>query len=107
MHPFSSCPFPLSPSLPLSLSLFPLAVSFYQVIFSDHVNTSSVLGLVLTLYIEQHEYISALTPSAGVRVLVHLQSVQPFPEDSEGIDVMPGRKTSVSVRKVTVSRRNS
>ena len=54
------------------------------------------------LYIEQHEYLSVLSNAAGVRVLVHNANQQAFPEDSDGINVMPGRKTSISVRKVGI-----
>ena len=54
----------------------------------------------MTLFIEQDEYIPVLAPSAGVRVLVHRQEQQPFP-DEEGFDVGPGQKSSVSLRLVS------
>ena len=54
----------------------------------------------MTLFIEQAEYVTALSPSAGVRVLVHRQEKQPFP-DEEGFDVGPGQKSSVNIRLVS------
>ena len=55
---------------------------------------------MVTLFIEQHEYIKALSPAAGVRVLIHHQYQQPFPEE-DGFDISPGQKTTVALRMVS------
>ncbi|XP_067664680.1 amiloride-sensitive sodium channel subunit gamma-like [Haliotis asinina] len=60
-------------------------------------------GLSLELYLDQDEYIAALSPSAGARVLIHPRNSMPFPED-EGISITPGVSTSVGLRKVDISR---
>lgn len=49
--------------------------------------------------IEQSEYVADLSEKAGVRVLIHHVGEMPFPED-RGIDILPGRLTSVGIRKV-------
>ena len=55
----------------------------------------------MTLFIEQDEYVTALSPAAGVRVLVHRQEKQPFPDETDGFDVGPGQKSSVNIRLVS------
>ncbi|KAL3891467.1 hypothetical protein ACJMK2_003729 [Sinanodonta woodiana] len=62
-----------------------------------------LMGLVLELNIEQEEYISALSPEAGVRVVIHKRGTYPFPED-EGINIAPGFMTSLGLKKTVVSR---
>ncbi|XP_041375089.1 degenerin-like protein asic-1 [Gigantopelta aegis] len=62
-----------------------------------------VYGLSLELYIEQTEYIGALSPAAGVRVLIHPRNSMPFPED-QGISIPPGYETSIGIRKVDIGR---
>ena len=59
-------------------------------------------GLKLRLFVEQFEYIESLSDAAGVRVVVHNQSMMPFPED-DGFSVSPGTKTTVGIRKVCFS----
>jgi hypothetical protein len=54
----------------------------------------------LLLYIEQHEYVGALSESAGARVTIHRHDQQPFP-DSHGFNVLPGVQTRVGVRVVS------
>ena len=54
----------------------------------------------MILFIQQWDYIEALTPDAGVRVLVHRPEKQPFPEE-EGFNVGPGQKSSVTLRMVS------
>ena len=53
----------------------------------------------MTFNIEQDEYVADLSEKAGVRVLIHSIGEMPFPED-KGIDIAPGRLTSVGIRKV-------
>ena len=53
----------------------------------------------MRLFVEQFEYIESLSDSAGVRVVVHNQSMMPFPED-DGFSVNPGTKTAVGIRMV-------
>ena len=57
-------------------------------------------GLVLQLYVEEDEYIGALSHTEGVRVVVHEQGTMPFP-DEDGFNVAPGTATSVSLTKVS------
>lgn len=59
----------------------------------------NVLGLSLSLFIEQNEYIDRLAPAAGARVVIHDFDYRPFPED-EGFSVVPGHTTAVFLRKV-------
>ena len=54
----------------------------------------------MVLFLEQNEYIESLTPSAGARILIHPQDVQPFPED-DGFDVNPGQKMAVKLSVVS------
>ena len=51
------------------------------------------------LFINQQEYIGALSQSAGVRFLVHRSDQYPFLED-EGFNASPGTLTSVKIRLV-------
>lgn len=53
----------------------------------------------MELYIEQNEYINALAPDAGVRMIIHDRGTYPFPEDN-GVSVPPGSLTSVGIKKV-------
>ena len=56
-------------------------------------------GLVMTIFVDQSEYVPSLSSSAGIRLLIHRQYQQPFPED-EGMEVGPGQLTSIKVRMV-------
>lgn len=58
-------------------------------------------GLILTLFIDQSEYIKQLAESAGVRVIVHDPTEMPFPENS-GITVTPGQSSFVRFQLKTV-----
>ncbi|XP_013421868.1 amiloride-sensitive sodium channel subunit beta [Lingula anatina] len=60
-------------------------------------------GLSLAVDIQQDEYVGGLTHEAGLRVLIHSQSVVPFPED-EGFTVSPGFATSAGMRLVNITR---
>ncbi|XP_066273655.1 amiloride-sensitive sodium channel subunit alpha-like [Branchiostoma lanceolatum] len=60
-------------------------------------------GLQTTMYIEQDEYVPAVTPAAGVRVVIHQPGEWPFPAE-EGFDVGPGYSTSVGLQVTTIQR---
>ena len=60
---------------------------------------SFVLGLSLTLYINQAEYIGALTQSAGIVLAVHDVNTYPFISDG-GIDIGVGQQMDVKVTTV-------
>ncbi|XP_050392953.2 amiloride-sensitive sodium channel subunit gamma [Patella vulgata] len=60
-------------------------------------------GLSLELYIEHDEYIKELSASAGIKLLMHNQSYMPFPADN-GLDLEPGRRSSVSLSLLQVER---
>ncbi|KAK6179325.1 hypothetical protein SNE40_011713 [Patella caerulea] len=62
-----------------------------------------LFGLSLELYLEQNEYIPALSPEAGVKVVVHPRNTMPFPVD-EGISVSPGYATSIGLNAVEMIR---
>ena len=53
----------------------------------------------MTIFVDQSEYIPSLSSSAGIRLLIHRQDQQPFPED-EGMEVGPGQLTSIKIRMV-------
>ena len=56
-------------------------------------------GLSIEFAIEQREYLAPVTAKAGIRVVIHPAGTAPFPVD-HGIDIGPGRASSVGVRKV-------
>jgi hypothetical protein len=56
-------------------------------------------GLKLILNVETEEYLSSFTPDVGVRVVVHPNSMIPFPEDT-GVNIPPGYTTAIGVRTV-------
>ena len=56
-------------------------------------------GLNLELFLEQHEYIGALTETAGYNVAVHHQDSMAYPED-HSVLVEPGSKTHISLTRV-------
>ncbi|KAK6169255.1 hypothetical protein SNE40_020338 [Patella caerulea] len=60
-------------------------------------------GLSFELYIEHDEYIKELSASAGIKLLMHNQSYMPFPADN-GLDLEPGRRSSVSLSLLQVER---
>ena len=53
----------------------------------------------MLVFVNQEEYITSLSPGAGIRLLIHRQDQQPFPED-EGMDIGPGLKASLKVSMV-------
>ena len=55
----------------------------------------------MELNIEQKEYIPALSPDAGIRVLIHKRGTYPFPED-DGFSIPPGHMTSVALEVVSL-----
>ena len=61
-----------------------------------------VLGLSLTMFINQAQYVPVLTPEAGVHAPLHRQRHAPL-MDEEGFDVSPGTKTGISIRYVSMS----
>ncbi|XP_070570703.1 low-density lipoprotein receptor-related protein 2-like [Ptychodera flava] len=60
-------------------------------------------GLKLTLFTQQSEYISIFGQSSGVRVSIHKDANEPFPED-DGITVQPGTVTSVAIKEGLIKR---
>ena len=56
---------------------------------------------MLTLFINQREYIGVLSQSAGMRLLVHRADQHPFVEDY-GIDVGPGTLTALKINMVSI-----
>ena len=60
-------------------------------------------GLRLELYVgdptRQQQYVY----KSGIRVIVHNQSITPFP-DQNGIDVSPGQQTNVAVSRTFINR---
>ena len=57
------------------------------------------IGLELTLFLERYEYIPKLTKSVGARVVVHDQSVMPFPGDN-AISVTANTMVNIGFKKV-------
>ncbi|CAH1794504.1 unnamed protein product [Owenia fusiformis] len=60
-------------------------------------------GLHLELFLEDDEYIPELTPSLGIRVVIHDQHDVPFPTEN-GFFVSPGFDTSVALKKIEYER---
>eukprot|EP00057_Strongylocentrotus_purpuratus_P029394 XP_011683868.1 PREDICTED: amiloride-sensitive sodium channel subunit alpha-like [Strongylocentrotus purpuratus] len=65
--------------------------------------TGSQYGLQLTLMLEQPEYIGVLSPDSGVKVAINDPRIYAFPED-DGIEAAPGIKTSIGIKKTSISR---
>ncbi|XP_072051445.1 epithelial sodium channel subunit alpha-like [Amphiura filiformis] len=63
-----------------------------------------LLGLTMSLYIEQDEYIPDIQQGAGIRVEIHSQKSMSFPED-KGLNVSPGTEAFISVRKTVIDRK--
>ncbi|XP_072050209.1 acid-sensing ion channel 1A-like [Amphiura filiformis] len=63
-----------------------------------------LLGLTMSLYIEQDEYIPDIQQGAGIRVEIHSQKSMSFPED-KGLNVAPGTEAFISVRKTFIDRK--
>ncbi|XP_077989200.1 epithelial sodium channel subunit gamma-like [Glandiceps talaboti] len=61
-------------------------------------------GLLLTLFIEEDEYLETFTESSGAVVLVHPHDVVAFPEE-QGIEIPPGYASSIGVRLKQVTRK--
>ena len=59
-----------------------------------------ISGLTLELNIEQSEYIAAMSPDAGVKIVIHERGTYPVPEDA-GLSLPPGYKTSIGIDKVS------
>ena len=59
------------------------------------------VGLELVLFLEQYEYIPILTQSVGARVVVHDQSVMPFPGEN-AISVTANTQVNIGVKKVGI-----
>ena len=57
------------------------------------------LGLTLSLFIEQDEYMDRIASAAGARVVIHDFHFKPLP-DEEGFSVAPGYTTAISLQKV-------
>jgi len=63
---------------------------------------NSAVGLSMTLFINQPNYIPVLSPQAGVKLLIHKQGE--VPQISEkGFNLAPGLKTSIALRYVSLS----
>ncbi|CAH3149507.1 unnamed protein product [Pocillopora meandrina] len=73
-----------------------------QKILHSH-STGPAGGLKLKLFIEQSQYVSELSHTAGARIVIHDQGQMPFPEN-EGYDVLPSRSTSFAIRKTVIER---
>ena len=53
----------------------------------------------MTLFIDQFEYVDIVSMEAGVRMVIHGQDQQPFPEDN-GFNILAGFKTSIALNNV-------
>ena len=54
----------------------------------------------MTLFLEEYEYVPKLTQAAGARIVIHDQSVMPFPGES-AISVTANTMVNIGVKKVT------
>ena len=59
-------------------------------------------GLRLTLSVGTDEYIRTMAESTGIRVVIHNQTITPFPEET-GMLAKPGLLTSIGIKKVCKS----
>ncbi|XP_014662731.1 PREDICTED: degenerin-like protein asic-1 [Priapulus caudatus] len=64
--------------------------------------TGARAGLTLTLFVNQDDYGTAYTQSAGARIVLHQPGQSPFPIE-EGFDVAPGFETSLAVQLVELT----
>ena len=61
--------------------------------------TSFNIGLHLTLFIEQPEYLGIFSPETGARISIQDPSIQPTPQEI-GITATTGMATSIGVKQV-------
>jgi len=62
--------------------------------------TTTVVGLTMTVNIQQYEYVTQAGDTAGIAVVILPQNQMPFPED-DGILVSPGHATSIGILQVS------
>ncbi|KAL5017299.1 hypothetical protein ScPMuIL_006888 [Solemya velum] len=60
-------------------------------------------GLIMILYMENHEYLDGITTGYGARVVIHDRNTLPFPAD-EGIYVSTNMETHIGLKLVELSR---
>ncbi|XP_041354877.1 amiloride-sensitive sodium channel subunit gamma-like [Gigantopelta aegis] len=65
--------------------------------------TGTQYGLTLEMYAMVDEYIAEVADTVGFKILIHSQSVMPFPED-DGISISPGTSTSIGISKFQMTR---
>jgi len=58
-----------------------------------------VVGLTMTINVQQYEYVTQAGDTAGIVVVILPQYQMPFPED-EGVMVSPGHATSIAIIQV-------
>ena len=55
----------------------------------------------MVIFVEQYDYIPMLTEAVGARVVVHDQSVMPFPGDN-AISVTANSLINIGIKKVDI-----
>ena len=58
-----------------------------------------VVGLTMTVNVQQYEYVKQAGDTAGIVVVILPQNLMPFPED-DGILISPGHATSIGIVQV-------
>ena len=66
--------------------------------------TYVLLGLGMTIYVNQDEYVGALSPIAGIKLVVHRHDQHPFISE-EAMVVGVGQKKEIKVSLVSTGDR--
>lgn len=51
------------------------------------------------MFVQEMEYVKEITANIGLKIVVHDQDREPFPED-EGVQLAPGFDTNIGLRMV-------
>ena len=85
-------------------TLNPYTFTFTLLLLDLHHERFISPGLRLLLYVEQEEYIPSLSPSAGIRLVIHRQDEVAFPQQ-DGTLISPGYKTQIKLNLVRIGLR--
>ena len=55
----------------------------------------------MTIFVNQAEYVGAMAPIAGIKLVVHRQDIHPFVAE-EAMEVGVGQKKSIKVKLVRI-----
>ena len=72
---------------------------FRSILIDEWYSSRRVVGLTMTINVQQYEYVTQAGDTAGIVVGILPQYQMPFPED-DGTLVSPGHATSIGIVQV-------